>query len=240
MADATPGLADFSSLTGILATSKLATTNPAAAQVIRGLITGATDSNKFLKSQFTDINGQQISLQQGLAATLDALNGVNGTIASLTDTIAIIQGDLATLTAAVIAEFAIRNAASFGAYAFNNAAQILTTAVSAQMVLNTDLFGSLRSGNTFVAPAAAQYLISGSVAFAPNAVGTRKVNLSSSGGLSLDLAQVPAVAVDNIIVPFVVLVSLVAAETVQANLLQDSGGNLNAQGAMQIFRVSYA
>jgi hypothetical protein len=228
-------LYDYSSLKGVLGQTKLQKSNSAAYQVLNGLIGGAQVSNDFIKQQFTDINGQQTSIQDGLQSVLDTVSAQNAQIAALTSAIAAINVVLTNI--GVILND--RNNAAYGCSSFNSGAQTLTTGVEAAVVLDSNIFGSLRSGNTFVAPAAAQYMVSGEVIFEPNVTGTRRIRLSSSGGISLIVSQITGNGADNVVCAFAALVGLGAGESIQANAIQDSGGNLAAAGAMQIFRVSY-
>lgn len=229
------GLADYSSLTSVLTNSKLQVINNPAYQVIKGLIGGAQKSNDFLTQQFKDANGNITSVQAGLQSTLDALSSVNAEVSAILTTIATIQANITTIFATLLD----RNSSIYGASAYNSGTQTLTSAVQSVMVLNSDVFGSMRAGNTLVAPVAAEYLISGQVEFAASGVGARKVNISSSGGISVNVGLAIGMGGDDTVISFAILVSLGTGESVQANLTQDSGGNLAAQGALQMFRVSY-
>lgn len=242
MANQVDKLADYTALGTTLANSKLATLNPSAYQILKGLITNAQNGNTFLNQQFTDINGQQTSLQDGLQSALDSLSAINSEVSALSSTVASLTANLAALTTLVTNTFNDRNNSAYGASAYNSGSQTLSNATPAVMVLDTDIFGSMRSGNTFVAPVAAEYMICGQVAFAPSGAGARKINISSSGGISVDvgLATAQGLGGENVEMSFALFVSLATSESIQANLTQDSGGNLAAQGALQIFRVSYA
>jgi hypothetical protein len=135
-----------------------------------------------------------------------------------------------------------------GASVYASALQAISNATGTDITFNTesidtDSFHSTVTNTTrFTIPAGlgGKYLVSGSVRFNPNATGRRLVGIEKNGGTGVTYEGTPG-ASSFITLPVQGIFTLAAADYVELNVYQDSGGTLNTLGGSDntYFEIEY-
>jgi len=96
---------------------------------------------------------------------------------------------------------------------------------------DTSAFFSAGSPTLFTMPFAGLYLFSASIFWDPNATGQREITFAKNGAIRFGCSAQPGNNSGDSAQDLSVLMSLAAGDTVALNVLQNSGGNLNANGS---------
>ena len=117
---------------------------------------------------------------------------------------------------------------------YNSANQSITTATATVLTFDTEdydndtMHSTVSNTSRITLTTGGRYLLMGKVQFASNATGTRRVRIVLNGITVLAEVQVPASNVGVVTLPILTVDTFAAADYVELEVYQDSGGALNA------------